>query len=65
MDNPCKKDCPDRMATCHCECERYKKFRARVDERNRRRNKELENRPFSHDLEMKYRKKLKSRRARA
>ena len=27
----CEKDCPDRSAVCHGECERYKEFRAKCD----------------------------------
>lgn len=26
MQSPCKKDCPDRSATCHAKCEAYLKF---------------------------------------
>ena len=26
--NPCKKDCPDRSATCHSECAKYREFHA-------------------------------------
>ena len=26
MQSPCKKDCPDRSATCHAECEAYLQF---------------------------------------
>ena len=26
MKTPCKKDCPDRTANCHAECERYKEY---------------------------------------
>lgn len=63
--NPCKKDCPKRSCTCHAECTDYKLFRADRDELNRIRNKEIESRPFSHDLEMKYRKNLKAGRKRA
>ena len=34
--SPCKKDCPDRSATCHAECEPYLDFvRARHEERER------------------------------
>lgn len=24
--NPCKKDCPERSATCHATCEKYSEF---------------------------------------
>ena len=27
MENPCKKDCPDRNSTCHGSCPRYKEFK--------------------------------------
>lgn len=60
MKNPCEKTCPERTATCHCTCSRYKAFRDELDEKMDRRNKEISNRPLSHDLEMKYRKKLKA-----
>lgn len=63
--NPCKKDCPKRSSTCHANCPDYALFRADCDERNRNRAKEIESRPFSHDLEMKYRKNLKAGRKRA
>ena len=28
MTNPCKRDCPDRSATCHAECIKYLDFYA-------------------------------------
>lgn len=28
MRNPCRKDCPDRSATCHAECIKYLDFYA-------------------------------------
>lgn len=28
MRNPCKRDCPDRSATCHAECVKYLTFYA-------------------------------------
>ncbi len=30
-DRECRKDCPDRTATCHGSCERYARDRARLD----------------------------------
>lgn len=39
---PCKKDCPDRSATCHAECEAYLLFiehNAKERERIHRKNK--------------------------
>ena len=61
---PCK-GCEKRTITCHGFCRDYQEFRAERDEINRKKNDELNGRPFSHDLEMKYRKNLKSRRKRA
>lgn len=29
--NPCKKDCPDRNATCHAVCEKYKDYLERLE----------------------------------
>ena len=60
MENPCRKDCPERTATCHCTCMKYKQFRAYKDEQIARKNQLIQDRPLSHDLEMKYRKKLKN-----
>lgn len=31
---PCK-DCPDRHTACHDECEKYKDFKAKLDEQRR------------------------------
>ena len=28
-DNPCKRDCPKRTATCHATCPEYKKYAAK------------------------------------
>ena len=39
---------------------KYKKFRAFKDEQIARKNQLIQDRPLSHDLEMKYRKKLKN-----
>ena len=36
---PCL-NCPDRTATCHSECERYKRFKEERDALNAQRNKE-------------------------
>ena len=30
VDSPCK-DCPDRHMRCHCECEKYKVYKAESD----------------------------------
>lgn len=39
MEPPCK-GCEDRQAACHSTCERYKAYRARVDEVKKRRAEE-------------------------
>ena len=31
MKNPCERDCPDRCATCHGTCEKYKKWKKDYD----------------------------------
>ena len=33
VDNPCVKDCPERSATCHADCEKYARFAAWCEER--------------------------------
>lgn len=42
--NPCVKDCPNRSATCHAECEKYAAFakdrEAELRELNHKRNVE-------------------------
>lgn len=43
MRNPCKKDCPDRTATCHAECEKYLEYFAYCEER---RNKHIKQHPI-------------------
>ena len=58
MNCPCK-GCTERKLTCHGFCEKYKAWKAKIDERNRKRQLDQENRQLSRDLEMKYRKKLK------
>lgn len=30
-DNPCRRDCPDRSATCHIDCKKYADFKARSE----------------------------------
>ena len=42
--SPCK-DCTDRFATCHDKCEKYKAWKSRLDEVNKRR-KEYNEKPF-------------------
>ena len=59
MKNPCTRTCPKRTEICHASCPWYKAYREFKDEQNRKRGNEIKSRPFSHDLEMKYRKKLK------
>lgn len=39
MNNPCVKDCPDRSATCHAECEKYAAFAAWCEEEREKRAK--------------------------
>ena len=39
-DNPCY-ECPDRHTGCHGSCERYKKWRQELDEKNELRNQFL------------------------
>ena len=41
---PCK-DCEDRFTACHDKCEKYKAWKSRLDEVNKRR-KEYNERPF-------------------
>lgn len=33
VDNPCVKDCPERSATCHADCEKYARFAAWCERR--------------------------------
>ena len=42
MKQPCKKECPGRHATCHAERERYRAFRAAMDEKRKERLLEQE-----------------------
>ena len=42
--SPCK-DCTDRFTACHDKCERYKVWKSRLDEVNKRR-KEYNQKPF-------------------
>lgn len=42
--SPCK-DCADRHEACHDKCEKYKAWKSRLDEVNKRR-KEYEAKPF-------------------
>ena len=44
-DNPPCKDCTDRHTACHGSCDRYKEWKLRLDEVNKRR-KEYNERPF-------------------
>lgn len=37
MTIPCKRDCPDRSAECHGSCEKYREFKAKMDEARARR----------------------------
>lgn len=32
---PCTKDCPERSATCHATCGKYKTYREAIDEKNK------------------------------
>lgn len=41
---PCK-DCPNRYPACHDKCEKYKAWKSRLDEVNKRR-KEYDAKPF-------------------
>lgn len=41
---PCK-DCKDRFTACHDKCEKYKAWKSRLDEVNKRR-KEYNEKPF-------------------
>lgn len=40
--NPCKKDCPDRSATCHTECERYMEYKALLEKQRKEHLAELD-----------------------
>ena len=42
--SPCK-GCTDRFAACHDKCEKYKAWKTRLEELNKRR-KEYSNKPF-------------------
>ena len=44
-DTPPCKDCGDRFTACHDKCEKYKAWKSRLDEVNKRR-KEYEAKPF-------------------
>ena len=44
-DTPPCKDCKDRYPVCHDKCEKYKEWKSRLDEVNKRR-KEYNERPF-------------------
>lgn len=37
MNNPCRKDCPKRSPTCHCECSDYLEFFEERQRENRER----------------------------
>lgn len=49
-DNPCKRDCPDRSATCHAECERYAAYWKQKREENEKSH--IEQRSVYHVREM-------------
>lgn len=40
VENPCARDCPDRTATCHAECEKYARFFAWREEQRKKRAEE-------------------------
>lgn len=40
VDNPCVKDCTERSATCHADCEKYARFAAWCERRRKERAEE-------------------------
>lgn len=40
IDNPCKPDCPDRNATCHVTCHKYREYLDKVAEFKEERDKQ-------------------------
>lgn len=62
MKCPCK-GCLDRTITCHSVCRPYKDYKADRERIIAEKAREIQGKPLSHDLEMKYRRKLKQRRA--
>lgn len=61
MKCPCK-GCNDRTITCHSVCRPYQEYKADRERIIAERTREVQGKPLSHDLEMKYRRKLKQRR---
>ena len=60
MTPPCK-NCTDRHAYCHADCERYKAFRASLDERHAEERKRREVNSFAFERQKKnekYRQKV-------
>lgn len=47
--NSCR-DCADRKVGCHSTCEKYKQFRAKLDEINEKRHKENDVNNYSWEL---------------
>ena len=60
VDNPCVKECPDRTATCHGDCERYARYAARCEEQREERAKRQANKAAGPGL----RRALKSKQRR-
>ena len=59
--NPCKPDCPKRSATCHGNCPDYAEYRQFIDEVNRIRFKEKEQKRLMTEHNFALAKKIKNR----
>ena len=57
--SPCKRDCPDRCATCHATCEKYLEFRAACDRKIKQRAKNRATSDYIHDSVTKNKATLK------